>query len=730
MKKFLSIFLLLIISLSLASQERKKVGLVLSGGGAKGVAHIPVLKILEEEGIPVDYIAGTSMGAIIGGFYAIGYTPEQLDSLMMNQDWSFLLSDRTRRKMKTFEEKEQDSKYVITLPFHNSPKEVIPTGIIRGQNLENIFTAMTIGKHDSVPFNDFPIPFACVAVDLIKGEEVVFHSGRLVQCMRASMAIPGAFTPVMLDSMVLVDGGLVNNYPVDVARSMGADIIIGVDVQNEDEEVKINTVADIVGRMANMLSRDRYAENLKETDLHIKVDVEGYTAASFNLPALDTLMRRGKEAGESKRSELRALKRKIGLPVGYELPEHGPYPMLSKDNPMFIRDIVFQDVDNEEAAYLLSKTELKKNSSITMEDLQYAIDAIYSTQIYSNVNYGFKSVATNVSDLIFTLEQDITNSFGLGIRLDTEEVAAVLVNARFNFNTKVRTRAIATGRFGKRTGLRLDYEILPHPLRYFNISYFYQYNDINIYERGKREYSTTFDRHLAEIGYNNIFNQDLKLETGIRFEFFDYRNFLFKKPENEFRISSESFFSYYARLRYESMDKKTYPTRGTSMQANFSLYTNNPFRNDKPFGAVSLWWKTAITPHDRFSIIPAAFARVLIGNDTPYSYQNAVGGMIPGRYMEQQLPFAGVNYMEMLDNSTIVLQTQFRQRFYNKHYVFLTGNYGLTENSLGRIFKGSDLIGGNIGYAYDSLMGPIEASFNYSNRTKKVGFYLNIGFIF
>ena len=220
MKKCLIFLLMTLFAFSSVATERKKVGLVLGGGGAKGVAHIGVLKVLEEAGIPIDYIAGTSMGAIVGGLYSIGYAPAEIDSMVSSLDWQMLLSDKVQRSNLSFPEKENSERYIISIPFGKEKKDRFMSGVIKGQNLQNLFSSLTIGYHDSVDFNSFHIPFACVALDIVDGKEKVFHEGSLPTSMRASMAIPAVFTPVRLDSMVLVDGGLCNNYPADVARAM------------------------------------------------------------------------------------------------------------------------------------------------------------------------------------------------------------------------------------------------------------------------------------------------------------------------------------------------------------------------------------------------------------------------------------------------------------------------------------------------------------------------------
>ena len=271
------------------STERPKVGVVLSGGGAKGVAHIGALKVIEELGIPVDIVVGTSMGSIIGGMYAIGYTPQQMDSLVRQQDWTFLLTDRVNRREQNMAVRKANETYLISVSPSSSLKKNLLGGSIRGENLSNMFSRLTIGYHDSIDFNKLPIPFACVAEDVASGKDVVFHSGVLATAMRSSMAIPAVFTPIRIDSMVLVDGGTVNNYPVDVARKMGADFVIGVDVQNNKRNSsQLNGAMDIINQLINLMGEESFKRNLEDTDAYIKVDVEGYNAASFSKEAIDT----------------------------------------------------------------------------------------------------------------------------------------------------------------------------------------------------------------------------------------------------------------------------------------------------------------------------------------------------------------------------------------------------------------------------------------------------------
>lgn len=339
-----------------AQNHRKKVGVVLSGGGAKGVAHIKALKVIEEAGIPIDYIVGTSMGSIVGGLYAIGYTPEQLDSMVRKQDWTFLLSDRIKRSEMSLTQRERSSKHLISVPFTKNPKEAVSGGFIKGQNLANLFSELTVGYHDSIDFNKLPIPFACVSANVVNGDQIVFHNGVLSTAMRASMAIPGIFTPVRKDSMVLVDGGIINNYPADVAKAMGADIIIGVDVQNALKGAdKLNSAPDILGQIVDLTCQSNHEKNVKLTDTYIRVNVDGYSSASFSPAAIDSLMQRGEQAARSQWASLIDLKKKIGISDHYQPKKHGPFSTLSQSRTIYVTDISFSGVEENDKKWLMKK---------------------------------------------------------------------------------------------------------------------------------------------------------------------------------------------------------------------------------------------------------------------------------------------------------------------------------------------------------------------------------------
>ena len=472
--------------------HRKKVGVVLSGGGAKGMAHIGVLKVIEKAGIPIDYVVGTSMGSIIGGLYSIGYSPEQLDSMVRRQDWTFLLSDKIPRSEQNLSERDASQKYVFSIPFGKGVKAEVFGGLIRGQNLANLFSELTIGYHDSINFNKLPIPFACVSENIVNGNEVNFHEGVLATAMRASMAIPGVFTPVRLDSMVLVDGGVVNNYPVNVARAMGADLIIGVDVQSELKPAgELNSAGAILGQLVNLMGQDLYKKNLKETTTYIKVNVEGYSAASFTPSAIDTLIMRGEEAAMAQDSALMALKSQLGLDSTY-MPQPIPSYPYSPERKVYVKEITFDGLDEKDKKWLLKRCDLKENSEISIRRIEEATAILSANLGYSGATYNLPEAPGGGYNLNYTLSKKYENKLNVGIRFDSEEIASLLINVTSNFKGKLPSTLSLTGRLGKRYTAGINYAWEPAPLKRVGLSYLFQYNDVNFYHYGDRTHNSTF----------------------------------------------------------------------------------------------------------------------------------------------------------------------------------------------------------------------------------------------
>ena len=729
MKRILVFLLVLFIILDVQGQ-RKKVGLVLSGGGAKGVAHIGVLKVLEEAGIPIDYIAGTSMGSLVGALYAIGYDAHTMDSLVRRQNWTFLLSDKVYRYNLPFSEKEETEKYLVSVPIKNNREIKIPSGFISGQNIYNLFSDLTIGYHDSLDFKKLPIPFACVASNLVDGKEVVQDRGVLPLAMRASMAIPGAFAPVRTNGRVLVDGGISNNFPVDLAKAMGADIIIGVDVQAELKDASgLESVMGILDQMTSFVGIQKYEENNKMVTIDLNPDGTPYSAASFSSSAIDTLIMRGEDVARSQWDELMQLKKELGLTESFQ-PKKISEDIIIENDTIMVEHVHLSGIDERDEKWLRKKIRIKDYSRITLSDLHEAIAELYGIGAFSSVSY--KLSGGPVYDLELILKQKPMSSLNLGFRFDSEEMAAILLNTTLTHKDLRGSRLSLTGRLSMNPYVKLNYSLGNTFLRRFELEYMFKYNNLDIYTKGKKTDNVDYGVHRVNLGGSDIYFRNFKLQLGVRYEYYNYESFLFSDKDHNISVKPEGFFSYYGLAHLETFDKRYYPTRGMSLKVDYSLYTDNliTYNDGAPFSAIGLDFESVLSITRRVKFIPSIYGRVLVGHDVPYPYLNCMGGDVAGRYVDQQLPFLGIQHLEIFDNSVVVAKVKVRYNIGRNHYISLVGNYAKQEANFFDIFGGDDIWGGGVGYSYDSIVGPIDFMFSLSDWSKKLGFYFNLGYYF
>ncbi|MCD8071809.1 MAG: patatin-like phospholipase family protein [Alistipes sp.] len=714
-----------------ASAQRQKVGVVLSGGGAKGVAHISVLKVIEEAGIPIDYIAGTSMGAIIGGLYAVGYDTHTLDSLVRTQNWTELLSDRVSRRYLSFSAKEVSERYLITLPLTNQKKFRLPSGLVGGNNVYNLLTELTIGYHDSIPFNTLPVPFACVAYDMVTGEAVTLDDGYLARAIRASMSIPGAFEPVHMDGMVLIDGGISNNFPADVVKAMGADIIIGVDVtagaRTEDE---LKTLSDMFNQITYFTGVEAYKKNRPLVDVYIKPDITGYGAGSFSAEAIDTLLVRGEKAAYESFGDLMALRPRIGLEPGY-MPE-GREP-VELDQPLPLANIRFEGLQYQKEKTLGRIAGLRDSTLVRPSEIQVAVEKLQGTENLSEVNYRLEGNAPY--DLVFMVKESTRNSISLGLRVDTEEMAAILLNVNLAANQMSNSHFDVTARLSENPYIRGSYILGNEAERKMTLYYMYKYNSIGYYNQGKKVSNLDFNQHTVDLSFANIRLRNFKVGAGVMYEYIDLKGVFTNWGGSDLvgeRPRSDGMFMYHASTQVETLDRRYNPKSGLSFTADYTFYTSNfvNYHGNTPFSALHADFYAALSMNRRITFIPGVFTRVIMGRNAAFTALNMLGGTVPGRYFRQQIPFIGVHRFEVFDNAVMGARLDVRGRIGKKYFISMKANYMKEEHSFFDILKGRDIWGVGLAGSVNTIMGPIDLLVDYSNRTKKVGVYANLGYYF
>ena len=441
---------------------------------------------------------------------------------------------------------------------------------------------------------------------------------------------------------------------------------------------------------------------------------------------------RGEQVTRKQWDEILALKKKIGLSDSSDMHRKRlvhSYPVAPTDT-FHIRRVLFEGIDPRDEKWLTQISGLKENSLLTVKKLQEAMSIVIGTNLYSNVSY--KLVGERQEDLVLTVQEKSNSAINVGLNFNSEDIVALLLNVTFDNRARYHSKFSVTGRIGKRMYGRVDYAIERNPLRNINLSYMFTYHDLDVYNRGNKIVNTTYRHHFVELGYSDMNWLNFKLKLGARYEYFDYNSFLYTAENQKYQVKPEGFISYFAQAHLETLDRRYFSSKGVSLQADYSIYTDNfvTYKGHTFFSALKLSFLSVLPLTSHLSLLPSIDGRVLIGKDPAYPFLNVVGGDMPERYLPQQLPFAGINHMEIFDNSVAIVRLNLRQRIGQRHYISLIANYAIHENNFFDLFKGESVWGGSIGYAYNSIVGPMNTNFGLSNRNNNLQFYLNLGYSF
>ena len=657
----------------MVSRQRPRVAVVLSGGGAKGMAHIGVLKVLERAGIPVDIVTGTSMGSIVGGLYAVGWSATQLDSLVRRQDWPFLLSDRAVYSSEDLEGRRLQSTYFFSKTLRLRKSHLSgATGVIEGKNLMRLFRHLTAGYTDSMSFDSLPRRFACVATNIVDNTEYDFHSGVLAEAMRTSMSIPGVFTSVKKGDRVLVDGGLRNNYPADIARTMGAEYVIGVTVQGPPKTADdLVHGSAVLGQIVDVNCKNKYDDNLKLTDIAIRVDTRGYNAASFTPAAIDTLIRRGENEAMRHWDEIIALKHRLGI-TG-----NGLAPCLCP---------------HAEALTPLNFSAPEGKATDPSDELQG----------------------------------------NLGVRFDNEEKVAMQLAGMWSSGRKP-FRVAAVIRLGRNyKGSLYGGWRLPRGTE-LGVGYAYAYHDLDFYHHGDKSFNATFGHHQARVSMMNINVRNMTMDVALRFDGYDYHSVLFAASSNNSeKPSDDHFFSYHAALHYNSENAGLFPVRGARFVAEYAYFTDNftGYNDHKGFSEVNANWRSSLPLSSQLTLQPLLYGRLLFGKEIPSVRRTFLGGPWFSHYLETQLPFAGAHHIEMTDLHYVAAQLQLQYQLTTNNFLLLRGAWSQHDDRLADILRYKGDWGVLAAYCYRTMFGPLGASLGWASPQRDLRLMVNLGFEF
>ncbi len=747
---------------------RPTVALVLSGGGAKGTAHVSVIKYIEELGIPVDMVLGTSMGGLIGGLYALGYSPEEMDTIVRNMDWNWVMSDKLSREYITYTDMKYKEKYLISIPFYYErdyykmklasehalddvrKHEILhigadnedgadflkhnllgslPSAYIEGQNVSNLISSLTIGYQDSIDFQTLPIPYVCIATDMVSGKAKVWHSGKINDAMRSTMSIPGVFAPVKTQGMVLVDGGLRDNYPTALAREMGADIIIGVDLsQAKRTYMDVNNIGDIIVQGLDMLGRDVFEVNVQIPDVKIKPWLPEFNSLSFSTEAVDTIMARGWQAAKAQDSLLRDVARRTEEDY---VSVRKPKAFDFHSDSLVIADVDVRGVLPREKAMLKNRLHLKFGQKISKGDLEHIVAQIYSTQAYDYVTYELLG-SEEPFRLVLNCKKGPVHQLGLGVRADTEEIVSVLLNIGLNAHRLQGHKFDLVGKVGANPYMQFNWSYDTPKIPTLNAAASVRWTDMNLLNFRENELNFNFLNARLEFYVSNIKWKWLDIKGGLKSEYFNVRDLKSSHIMGDYDMNlvRNNFTSLFADGRTDTFDDGYFPTRGVNAGASYS-WTFVGFPNPvKGFQTVQADAKVVVPVGRVFAFIPSFNVRFLFGDEIPVPYFNAIGGSLAGRYVDQQMPFIGMTNLGAMKNILTIFRTDYRFRLAKNHYLTGILNYARDCDSFAHYAEGLGYFGAGVEYAYDTIFGPIKANIHWSNITDSVGIYLSAGYNF
>ena len=749
-------------------KHRPTVALVLSGGGAKGAAHVGVIEYIEELGIPVDMVLGTSMGGLVGGLYALGYTVPEMDSLVRNMDWNWALSDRLSREYISYTDSRYKEKYLLSIPFYyerdyykmkmadehrfddirrhevlhigadnergadflkNNLLGSLPSGYIYGQNVSNLISSLTIGYQDSIDFQSLPIPYACVATDMVSGKAKFWHSGKMNTAMRSTMSIPGIFAPVRTDGMVLVDGGMRDNYPTSLAREMGADIIIGVDLsQGKRSYMQVNNIGEIIGQGIDMLARDAYEKNVDVPDVKIKPWLPEYNMMSFNKEAIDTIIVRGRQAAQAQDSLLRKV---AVMTSGTYMPDHKPKAFDFHADSLTVSDIEIIGVLPKEKLLLMERMDIEPGQKISREGLDDMVAKIYGTNCCDYVTYELLGSGEPFK-LVINCKKGPIHQLGIGVRADTEEIVSVLINLGINAHRLHGHVFDLTGKVSANPYMQVKWSYDLPKIPTVNASSTVRWTNMSMLNFGSSNLSLNYFNARQEVYLSNMKWHFLDTRGGIRNDVFNIRNIKSSQIVDEYDKSSLSndFVSLFVDGRTDTFDDGYFPAKGMNVGLSYSWTFAGIPSTVHNFHTLQADAKFVVPVGDVFAFIPSVNCRFLIGNEIPLAYFNAIGGSLAGRFVDQQMPFIGVTNLVAMENIMTLVRTDFRFRLAKNHYLTGTLNYVRDSEFFMDYWKGPGNFGAGVEYSFDTIFGPLSANVHWSDFTGKVGMYLSAGFNF
>lgn len=739
MRKPFLLLLLFLTTTLFAQQEHPKIGLVLSGGGAKGIAHIGVLRVLEEAGIRPDYITGTSIGSVMGGLYAIGYSVEEMEELAIELDWNYYFNDELKRTDLPIEERYNSDRYQLKLGLENGSIQ-LPKGFIQGQKIGLLLSKLTFPAHGIHDFDQFKIPFRCVATDAETGDPVVLKSGQLAKAMRASMSLPSVFEPMELDDKLLIDGGVVRNLPVIEAIDMGADIVIAVDITSPlyDKEGLVSLVQVLEQTSSYKLS-ESVALQKQLADVVISPNINGIGTLDFDKG--DTLLQLGRIAALNM------------LPEILQLISHKD--SLDQDNinvPEVCKvcNVQLRGVEGRRQNAIANRLRMRATKEYDLDEIEDRIKQLFGSQFFRDAYYEL-TVAEEGYELNIDAAEKSGEYVQLSANYDSDLKAALLLNATFrnrglsgskgSIDFRLSENPLILANYQAYTATQPNFGVhLKAKLHHFPLDFYDEEGDVE-------EISGMYHYDLSLELFSSFSNSSL-LSYGLSLERYSHRK-SFLNSDTEL-IGSNQFNAYLGYL-WDTYDRQQYPREGIyfSLLGKQSLGTTNKYSFVMEENSLSEFRRSAQLQFSKIFPIGDLLAVEWYNGagivdfrekDLPNNYLNLfyLGRSIPEEV--SHIEFFGLDYMELPVSSYWLSGLRFRAEVYENIFGSLLVNYGQYKAETYQRFVDEEIevipsltdevLGLGLEIGFVSPLGPGRFSSEYNLTEGRINFALHLGYLF
>ena len=721
----------------------------------------------------------------------MGYRSKEIHELFRTQDWGVTLTDKVGPEFIPYATRMYRKRYILNIPFHyenstfehrlidqaryaaaegdkllgaresgfesqfgaNTFASSLPSGFANGFNVNNLLSSLTVGYQDSISFSKLPIPFVCVASDMISCKEKNWGSGSVTTAMRSTMSIPGLFNPVRSEGMILVDGGTRNNFPTDIATAAGADYIIGVELSDLDPGYsQVNNLGNIVSQFIKMLGKDSYDRNVNVPDVFVKPEISEFNMLSFKPEAIDTMIDRGYRAMLEQKDGIAEIGKRTGYAGG---PPSGRKAIDISRIPVLVSSVLFEGVDSLEAKMLSKRIKLNGGSRLGKQEIDAAASRIQATGCFDAVTYALLG-SEEPFTLVFRCTKGPVNNFGFGMRIDNVEWASFLLNAGFGTHRLMGTRVDFEAKIGKNQAASLRYSLdLPWiPTVNFEASlsnrsgYIY---DNAVSSHFKVPENTIWDMqcwgHTEQIYLSNLSWTKFNFKAGVQNRYLSISNgSLYGQSLSQVTGGRRSgdYIGAFVNGALYSMDDPYFPTSGVDFkfggEYDFIQYDYSEFPS---IADISTSVKGAFPAGKFLTVLPEFHFRHVIGNEwrstnsglpekgVSLLHANYIGGAIAGRYIDHQVPFFGMNDIYRARNFMTAFSLEFRANPFRNTYISAVGAYLKDADTLYEALENlaPTMWAAGLEAAYNTVAGPLKARLSWSDRCGW-NFYVSFGYDF